>query len=202
MIKQPKFSSISKIKEIAELYNLISDENIILLDINHYKQSTEITCGPAATISLLNYYELLDDSEVNKQTELEFANDADTGNIYGTRAQKLAEILSKYNLKIHSGINGNIKQIRENIEKGIPTLVNWFDWGGHWALAVGYQKLGETMAEDKDLIFLIDPASHHTNIKSPYGLTILNPSKFEKMWIDSEGVAGIYITAIPETLAL
>lgn len=195
-----KFSNQDKIKQIVEIYNLRSDQSITLIDIDNYQQSTEITCGPAAIMSLLNYYGLLDDLEVNRQTELKFANDANTGNIYGTRATKLAEILNGYDLIVDIGTHGTIAQIEENIRKGIPTLVNWFDWGGHWALAVGYQKLGQTIEEDKDLIFLIDPASQHTNIKSPYGLTILNPNKFEKMWIDSEGVTGIYITARPKTL--
>ena len=65
----------------------------------------------------------------------------------------------QYDLHVQEGTGETIKSIVENIKKGVPTLVNWFDWGGHWALAVGYQKLADSMVEDKDLIFLIDSAT-------------------------------------------
>jgi len=197
MNDKPKFASRQKTQNIVEMYNLKSNENIIMLDIKDYQQSTDITCGPATVMSVLNYYDILSDDEMNKQTELRLASKMDTGNIYGTRASEIAQSLKQYSLNIEEGVGGTIDAIVKNLEKGIPTLVNWFDWGGHWALVVGYQKLADSTAEDKDLIFLIDPATHHTNIKSPYGLTILNPNKFQQMWVDSELVAGIFVVAYP-----
>ena len=32
--------------------------------------------------------------------------------------------------------------LRENAMKGIPTLVEWADLGGHWVIVVGYDTRG------------------------------------------------------------
>jgi hypothetical protein len=44
-------------------------------------------------------------------------------------------------------------------------------------------------------MFMTDPAVHFNNIKTVYGLTAINPDRFQEMWQDSEGVKGIYIIA-------
>jgi hypothetical protein len=55
--------------------------------------------------------------------------------------------------------------------------------------------LGATVDDDKDIMFMTDPAVHFNNVKTVYGLTAINPDRFQEMWQDSEGVKGIYIIA-------
>ena len=45
---------------------------------------------------------------------------------------------------------------------------------------------------------MIDPAAHFNNVKSVYGLSAINPDRFQYMWQDSKGVKGIYIIAYPK----
>ena len=45
---------------------------------------------------------------------------------------------------------------------------------------------------------MIDPAAHFNNVKRVYGLSAINPDRFQYMWLDSKGVKGIYIIAYPK----
>jgi len=186
------------LKNVVKTFGLPNDKNIKLLDIKDHQQTTDYTCGPAAVMSLLNYYGKLDDSKMNHATELELAKEMGTNDDYGTTAKNIAQWLEKHNFEVKYGTKGDIKLLYESIDKGIPVLVDWIDWGGHWTLVSGYQKLGKTIDDDKDTLFMVDPAVHFNNVKTVYGLSAINPDRFQYMWQDSEGTKGIFVIAYPK----
>ncbi|MGQ4004888.1 C39 family peptidase [Francisellaceae bacterium CB300] len=183
---------------IVKTFNLSSDKNIKMLNIKDYQQTTDITCGPAAVMSLLHYYGMLKDSDMNSKTELRIAKEMGTNEEYGTTLKQMTDWLKKQGYEVKYGNKGDIKLLYKNLDAGIPVLVDWIDWGGHWDLVSGYQKLGEAVDDDKDTMFMTDPAVHFNNVKTIYGLTAINPDRFQEMWQDSEGVKGIYIIAYPK----
>lgn len=189
------FADKNTIEKVVKTFNLPSDKNITMLNIQDYQQTTDYTCGPAAIMTLMHYYGLLKDSEMNKETEIKIAEELKTDNDYGTTPENMANWLKAHGLEVKQGTNGNIQMLVDNLNKGIPTLVDWIDWGGHWVLVTGYQKLGNSIDDDKDLIFFTDPAVHFNNEKTINGLTKINPDRFQYMWFDSKQVPGIYITA-------
>jgi len=39
--------------------------------------------------------------------------------------------------------------LRTNLDAGIPAMVEWMDWGGHWVVVTGYDPRGtETVWDD------------------------------------------------------
>lgn len=61
--------------------------------------------------------------------------------------------------------------------------------------------MGKTIDDDKDTLFMIDPAAHFNNVKTVYGLSAINPDRFQYMWQDSKGIKGIkgiYVIAQPK----
>ncbi|MFC4893105.1 peptidase C39 family protein [Pseudofrancisella aestuarii] len=188
------FADKKMIEQVVKTFDLPSDKNITMLNIQDYQQTTDYTCGPAAIMTLMHYYGLLKDSDMNKETEIKIAEELKIDNDYGTTPENMANWLKTHGLEVEQGTNGNIQMLVDNLNKGIPTLVDWIDWGGHWVLVTGYQKLGNSVDDDKDLIFFTDPAVHFNNVKTIYGLTAINPDRFQAMWFDSKQVPGIYIT--------
>ena len=62
--------------------------------------------------------------------------------------------------------------------RGVPTLVEWIDRGGHWVLVVGYDTLGTESTRD-DLILFADPSDTHDSQKD--GQTEFNALRFESL---------------------
>jgi len=73
------------------------------------------------------------------------------------------------------GENGTLEMLRENLAKGIPTLVEWSDWGGHWVIVIGYDtRKSETI--DDDVILFADPSDTHDDRAD--GITWFNADRF------------------------
>ena len=59
--------------------------------------------------------------------------------------------------------------IRERIAAGIPILVGWNDWGGHWQVVIGYDTMG-TEYEGDDVIIVADPFDTTDHNQDGYGV--------------------------------
>ena len=59
--------------------------------------------------------------------------------------------------------------IREHIEAGMPILVGWNDWGGHWQVIIGYDTMG-TEYEGDDVIIVADPFDTTDHNQDGYGV--------------------------------
>jgi hypothetical protein len=96
------------------------------------------------------------------------------------------------------GEHGSLALLRANLERGVPTLIEWIDYGGHWVLVVGYDTRGTETPRD-DVIYFADPADGHDG--DPDGLTSFNAVRFDSMWFDAflfdRPMFKIYITATP-----
>lgn len=192
------YANDTYINNVVKTFGLPSNQNVKILDIKDHQQTTDYTCGPAVVMSLLNYYGVLKDSQMNHVTELKIAKEMGTDESYGTTAEQMTNWLEKHGFEVKYGTKGDIKLLYQSIDKGIPVLVDWIDWGGHWTLVSGYQKLGKTIDDDKDTLIMVDPEVHFDNIKTVYGLNTINPDRFQSMWQDSKGIKGIYIIAYPK----
>ena len=190
--------------EVIKTFSLKSNQKLILLDIQGYQQTTDYTCAPSAVMSILKYYGLLSNKDLNATTELKLSQEMGTSEDKGTTPQQIVEWFNNNGFEAHYGINGTIEMIQDNLKKGIPTLVEWIDWGGHWVVVAGYQNLGKHYSDDKDTIFFADPEAHDNNIDTIYGLTSFNPDRFFSMWFDAQYfnpgnlVRGVYIIAVPK----
>ena len=89
--------------------------------------------------------------------------------------------------------------LRENLRNGIPTIVEWIDWGGHWVVVVGYDTRGTETVWD-DVIIFADSADCHDDLVD--GVTYFNYGEFDAMWFDAHYFPEMmrdraYVVAVP-----
>ena len=94
--------------------------------------------------------------------------------------------------------------LRKNLENGIPTMVEWMDWGGHWVVVTGYDTRGTDTIWDDVIIFADSVDSHDDRVD---GVTYFNYGEFDAMWFDAHYFpAGmndrVWIVAVPGNATL
>lgn len=190
--------------EIAKFYEIPNVHHLTLLHIEGFQQTTEYSCGPATIMSLLRFYNMIKPEDMNKITEKRIIKEMRTNPDTGTNPQQMISWLQHHGFEVKYGENGTIEMLVNYLNQGIPVIVEWIDWGGHWELVVGYDQAGKSIDGDKDTIFFADPAAHFDNVKSIHGLTSFNPDRFNSMWFDTQYfkpgklTKGIYIIATPK----
>lgn len=161
------------------------------LPVDSYQQTTEYTCGPASVISLLGYYGKTGD-------ELKIAGEMGTSSICGTTPEQMTSWLNDHEFTASWHQEGTLEMLRESLTAGMPVLVEWSDWGGHWVLVIGYDTRNTEDPMDDVLIFA-DPYDHHDDRQD--GITWFNAQRFYYMWYDAllfgSVMKRIYIQAIP-----
>lgn len=190
---------------VSKFYGLTSTKNLTLLTLNGYQQTQIYTCGPAAVMSVLHYYGKLSDQQMNKTTELRIAKEMGTTLEKGTTPQQMVAWFEQHGFQATAGENGTISMLQDNLKKGIPTIVEWIDWSGHWVVATGYNKGGASFKDNKDTLFLADSLAYLEDSNSINGLKATNPLRFNYMWFDvkyfnpGHVTKGVYVIAIPKT---
>ena len=190
-LQSPPSSSLKFRDSIMRFYGVKPTEKLTIVNVKGYQQTEDYTCGPAAVMSLMHFYGMLKTSQMTHSTELQIAKEMGTSKDSGTSRQQMVTWLLQHGFDIKSSTKGNLDLLRSQLEKGVPVIVDWIDWGGHWVVATGYTK---------DIIFLADPYVQHNNVKFIDGINSFNINRFAYMWYDSHLVPGIYIIAVPKTM--
>ena len=151
------------------------DASIRLTGLSVVQQSTDYTCGPAVAVGVARYLGM----EVD---EMNVAREMATSPKVGTNPQQMAGWFIAKGFKVRWGENGSIGLLKENLAQGIPTLVEWIDWGGHWVVVVGFDDKGTPETDDDDIIFA-DPWDRIDGVADGY--TRFNLDRFEAMWFDA-----------------
>ena len=194
----------------ANYYEMKPSPWYVSLGVRGYQQTTDYTCAPAAVMSLLHWYKLLPDKELNAQTEMRIAREMGTRDMQspqpGTTTEEIVKWLDSNGFVVLAGQDGTVELVRSYLNKGIPVLVEGIDWGGHWVVATGYHAAYESPAKGPDTIFFADPASHWSNPNNPDGISSFNAWRFRDMWFDVQYLnpgqitRNVYIVAVPKVL--
>jgi ABC-type bacteriocin/lantibiotic exporter with double-glycine peptidase domain len=113
------------------------------------KQQKTFTCGPASLRTIFYFY----GTHVSEQ---ELVNIADIGE-EGTGEYQMRMLAREYGYSFWSRSNSHLKEVEKWIERGVPILICYQDWGkpngenGHYAVLTGI---------DKDWVEIADPANH------------------------------------------
>jgi len=168
-----------------------TNQGLTILPVRSFQQTTDYTCGPASIVTLLRYYDRVGD-------ELEIADEAMCTPEKGTNPDDMVTWLRDHGFDVTWGEHGSLNLLRDHLERGVPTLVEWIDYGGHWVLVVGYDTRGTDTPAD-DVIYFADPADDHDGERD--GLTSFNAVRFDAMWFDAflfdRPMFRVYITARP-----
>lgn len=169
-----------------DFYNMKSTDSLtILSNFKTLQQSSEWSCGVDSALMVLNYYDKL-----GGYTEESLANFRT--NKLEAEATSLRSMINIFEgvggMKIHSTYDYseeeasekiNLDMIRQYLEKGIPVMVAWNDWGGHWQTIIGYDDLGTETTQD-DVIIVAD--SYDTTDHNQDGYGIIPAERFYYNW--------------------
>ena len=187
--------SVASVGSAAFSPRFASQGDLTLLDLRGFQQTTDFSCGPAALVTLLDYYSILG-------KEIDIASDVGTVQGSGTHPVAMTNWLNANGFEAAWGEAptgaAGLLMLRNHLKAGIPTLVEWIDWGGDWVVVVGYDTKGTENPSDDDIIFA-DPYDH-TDGKAD-GLTFVNAEKFLSMWFDANcferHMKRVYVIARP-----
>ena len=88
--------------------------------------------------------------------------------------------------------------IKEFLEDGIPIMIGWNSFGGHWQVIIGYDDMGTEETKD-DVLILADP--YDTTDHRNDGYNIQSLERFVYDWsagFDPDFRHGIFIAVVPE----
>lgn len=173
-----------------DYYNLKSTDTLTLLP--HYKtyqQTTEITCGPAAALTVLVHF------GNNDWQEQEIATIMGTKPEVGTDTKGMVTFFKAIGWEVKSSLTTANKDgitftreeefrdfIVANLKNNTPILVENIDWGGHWRVIIGYDTMGTDTVAD-DVLILAD--SYDTADHNQDGYVVNPVQKFYYMWFDA-----------------
>lgn len=175
---------------INDYYNMESDGTLhILTNFAPYEQSTEYTCGPSSCYAVLNWF---DPKLAKKYDELTIADMSGTDDTHGVNPvglNKFFEEIGWYtqcNYSEEPYFNDETDPLQqfedfcvENIDNGVPVMVDWIDWDGHWQTIIGIDTCQEDNSSD-DVLILADP--YDTSDQYQDGYYTFSAERFFYMW--------------------
>ena len=147
-----------------------------------YQQTTEYTCGAASALMVLNHFGNHD------HNEMQIAEIAEADPSKGISVENLAGFFSGigYDVEYHADTEKKFASIdeagtfiRDRIDAGIPVMVSWEDWRGHWLTIIGLDTMGTVLPYDDVVIFAdsYDVTDHYQD-----GFYIYPFGRFYDMW--------------------
>ncbi|MDO4834603.1 MAG: C39 family peptidase [Bacillota bacterium] len=203
---------------INDYYNMESEGSLhILTNFAPYQQSTEYTCGPASCYAVLNWF---DPKLAKKYDELTIADMSGTDETKGVNPAGLKKFFDeigwytqcnfstdeyfKWDSKSGDPLLDFENFCVKNIDNGVPIMVDWIDWDGHWQTIIGIDTCQEDNPSDDVLIFA-DP--YDTSDQYQDGYYTFGAERFFYMWhegacsgMDEPGVEP-FLIAMPKEKA-
>ena len=159
-----------------DFYNMESTDTLtILANFKTYQQTSEWSCGVAAAMMVLEYYGRLGDWNEETLSELRT-------NGLASEATSLESLIL-----IFEGVGGfvinstydydeesmweeiTLEMVQSYLKDGIPVIVGWNDWGGHWQVIIGYDTMGTESVQD-DVIIVADSYDATDHNQDGYGV--------------------------------
>ena len=170
-----------------DYYHMESADTLhIITGFKTYQQTTEYSCGAAAALMVLDHF------GIDKYNEMEIVEKAGTDTTKGTSVEGLAGFFESegFETDSHAGTDyrfGDIDEaeayIIDSIDAGIPVMVDWLDWRGHWQVIIGIDSMSDIASYD-DVLILADSYDVTDHLQDGYYTFSLG--RFFDMW--REGV--------------
>ena len=140
-----------------DFYNMKSEGTLHILEhFETYQQTKEYTCGAASALMVLNWF------GKKKYDELAVSQLVESHSSKGSTVENIADFfdLIGWQVDYHADTKAKFKTIEEaekffinTIDSGVPVMVDWVDWAGHWQVLIGIDTCGSASAYDDVLIF-------------------------------------------------
>ena len=140
-----------------DFFRMKSDATLhILSQFQTYQQTTEYTCGAASALMVLNWF------GEKQYHEKAVAARLETHTTKGSAVENIADLfdLIGWNVDSHASTDRRFQTVEEAeqaimdyIDRGIPMMIDWVDWAGHWQVLIGIDTCGTDSPYDDVLIF-------------------------------------------------
>ena len=140
-----------------DYFHMKSDATLhILNQFQTYQQTTEYTCGAASALMVLNWF------GQKQYHEKAVAGLLETHATKGSSPENIADLfdLIGWNVDYHASLDRRFQTVEaaeqaiiDYIDHGIPMMVDWVDWAGHWQVLIGIDTCGTDTPYDDVLIF-------------------------------------------------
>lgn len=140
-----------------DYFRIKSDATLhILPQFQTYQQTTEYTCGAASALMVLNWF------GQKQYHEKAVAALLETHITKGSSVENIADLfdLIGWNVDHHASTHRRFQTVEEAeqaiidyIDRGIPIMIDWVDWAGHWQVLIGIDTCGTDNPYDDVLIF-------------------------------------------------
>ena len=159
----------------ADFYNAQSGNGLYILpQFKTIQQTSWWSCGVSCTEMVLDYFGMRGDW--SEETLAALREDHEDQHI-GTCLDQVLDMFQAvggFELETTYDYADNpdavdMAFIRERIAAGIPILVGWNDWGGHWQVIIGYDTM-DTEYEGDDVIIVADPFDTTDHNQDGYGV--------------------------------
>lgn len=181
------------------------DDHLTVIPLTSYRQQmTNYSCGAAAAMTVMSYYGR--PAPDTTEDEIRIAHEMNPGvtDKTGINPVQISEWYRKNGWNATWGTGGSLAMLRQNLKNGIPTMVEWMDWGGHWVVVVGYDTRGTEIVWDDVIIFADSVDCHDDRVD---GITYFNAGEFDAMWFDAHYFPEnmrerVYVVAVPAGIPL
>lgn len=166
----------------ADFYNMQSTDTLTLLPkFETYQQTSWWSCGVAAAMEVMNYYDKL--GEWNEKTLADLRSDH-SGTHIGTCTEQIIEMFEKaggWTIESTLDYADNLDAIdlafiQNHLKDGVPLIVGWNDWGGHWVVIIGYDEMDTPDFVGDDVLIIAD--SFDTTDHNQDGYGVLGAERF------------------------
>ena len=158
-----------------DFYNAKSENGLYILpQFKTIQQTSWWSCGVSCAEMILEYYGRRD--EWNEESLANLREDHSEQHI-GTCLEQAIDIFEAaggFELETTYDYSDSLDAItlsfiKERIAAGIPILIGWNDWAGHWQVIIGYDTMG-TEYEGDDVIIVADPYDTTDHNQDGYGV--------------------------------
>jgi len=184
---------------------LKSNNHLTVIPLKSYRQQvTNYSCGAVASMTVMSYYgKPVSNTDAEEELIAREMNPT-VSETTGINPAQIAGWFNRNGWNATWGTNGTSAMLRENLKRGIPTMVEWMDWGGHWVVVTGYDTRGTADGWDDVVIFADSVDSHDDRVD---GVTYFNYGEFDAMWFDSHYFPEnmkkrAWVVAVPKTATL
>jgi len=162
---------------------LKSSDHLTVIPLKSYRQQVfNYSCGAVAAMTVMSYYGTPLNNTAAEEERVAREMNPTVSDTTGINPEQIASWFNRNGWNATWGTNGTGAMLRENIRNGVPTMVEWMDWGGHWVVIIGYDTRGTGSGWDDVIIFADSVDSHDDRVD---GVTYFNYGEFDAMWFDA-----------------
>lgn len=189
----------------VDWFDATSTDSLTLLEsFRTTQQVTEWTCGPASALMVMDWFGM----NAGGLTEIDLARMRQGGATGATLVDGEKEIFA--NLNTQHGQDWVCFSMRDYaaahpdawvgdlipdlLGQGIPMLIAWDEWGGHWQVIIGYDDMGTEATQD-DVLVLAD--AYDTNDHNQDGYFLESFERLVYGWTFRMDEDGAFVVAYP-----